>query len=607
MVGVVACVCGCVDPDDVSGSPTTPSGSDAATELAVPDVSEASDTEPAPDEPAPADVQAPQDDADEPAELPVVDDAAPPPPPNAYAFDLDGDGTNDTDAALSACAEGTCVSVDSSLVPTVVLTLAPSSPICDGNLHGSELVPIGDHTGDGVSELAVPHCRHDGVEGPPALAVVDVALGVVIAAAQAPPEQDNAWVAAPLGPEGRRWPILAPSYGDGLNEKGNWGALCAFRPGLPSSPACGVGFVSVPSTPTPTAFREVGGTLFDLDGDGWEDITLIFHQLVHTLSGASLAPLQTVEFDVAATSEPESPKWFHSGRNYGTHVTHFGPGGTIRHAIVGGTPVGSFADGLCNVSRFVAVLESTAGQPQTRHLAWARYFGFSSTIFSAYDAAWATNPEAVVARPADVMDDCIHRFGDSRSIMDSQHVLVFNTFDQSAPIDPCVDEQYQLYLPPTWTDEKADAWYGCFAKNVTSPGTWGMQVLRESDGLPLTGSQGTYVWGMGMAIAPCADVTYLVEYLPTTTAFDLSDAPPSTIQVQALTGGLWTSKGTFPVAGRPALRFESASGARGVGSYTAFAELVTMDRDGDGLLEVQLESGTWVGWSGQDFAFIVKE
>ena len=179
-------------------------------------------------------------------------------------------------------------------------------------------------------------------------------------------------------------------------------------------------------------------------------------------------------------------------------------------------------------------------------------------------------------------------------------------FDQQAPIDTCLWEQYQLYLPPTWTQEKADAWYTCFAQNVGAPGVWGMQAWREADGVGLTGSQQTYVWGASDQLLPSGEIVYLVEMLPAVAPFDLSGVALSELKVFALIGGLWADRGTFPVAGRPQLRSVPAAGPRGVGSYTSYAELTLADVDGDGNADVEIEAAQWVGYDEATESFVAK-
>jgi hypothetical protein len=531
------------------------------------------------------------------------------PRPTAGAWDLDADGEPESELSIGVCtsdASATCLAIDSPLTDAREVFLWAGTPACTGNLHGAAIALLGDHDGGALQEIAAAACRNDSVDAPPAVAVVDPDAGVVLAWASAPALHVNAWIAAPAAPDGLRHPVLAPSYGEGENPDGDWLRPCAYRPDLPEDPACGPGFASFLLSPPAPAFRVVGGTLFDLDGDGWEDLSFSFHRTIHTASIGTMSDLVATTFDVAAVDEPTSPPWFHSGRNYGTHRAFGSADGLARLLLVGGTPIGSFTDDLCNVSRFVAVLDATPGQPATRHLAWSRYYGFSSTIFSTYSPAFVGDPAADVARLADVVDGCIHRFSDSRSRMDGEDVLVLNVFTMDAPIDLCLDEQYDLYQEPAWTPEKADAWYECFGQNVAAPGVWGQHVLREGDGSPLTGSQETYVWGWTDALVPGDEVVYLVEVLPGSGAFDLSDRTPGTIEARALVDGLWSARGSFPDAGRPRVLAVPAEGSRGVGSYTPFAELSLADRDGDGLVEVEREDGTFVGWDAATGTFVGK-
>lgn len=114
------------------------------------------------------------------------------------------------------------------------------------------------------------------------------------------------------------------------------------------------------------------------------------------------------------------------------------------------------------------------------------------------------------------------------------------------------------------------------------------------------------VWGWTDALLPGGEVVYLVEVLPGSGAFDLSDRAPGTIEARALVAGLWSARGAFPDAGRPRVLAVAAEGAHGVGSYTSFSELALSDRDGDGLVEVEREDGTFVGWDEAAGAFVVK-
>jgi hypothetical protein len=527
----------------------------------------------------------------------------------AYEFDLDGDGNNDTDLKLAVCATtptSFCLHLTASSLLSkreIVIEAAGAK----GPTATRPVAAIGPHAGGALHEVAAVYTTSAGT---PALAVLDVEGKKVLARASAPVGQTASFTDHARGPGGRRYPFLAPSYGD-TPGAALWGYLCLYAPGASGSGTCGPHFRKVSTAPPDGAvvskgyfFREVGGYLQDLDADGWDEIHLIYHATVLAISAKTGAHVSSIQYDVAAASEPASPTLFHSGRNYGTHAAFTAADGSLKTLVVGGIPVGSFADVNCNVSRFVAVLSSVKGQPATRKLAWSRYLGFASTIFSAYDPKYAANPP--VARAADILDKCVHRFGDSYSVMDGSEVAIYNYFASDPPVDRCLDKQYQLYLPPTWTAAKAKAWYDCLAKNLKVTGVWGMQVLRLSDGLPLTGGQQNYVWGRTTTLLPGGEPIYLVEMTAKKTKYDLSQEPASKLQALALVKGLWTARGTFPQLGRPKLVSRPAEGPRGVGSSTAFAELTLQDLDADGLSEVQLADGSWVGYDAASKALVLK-
>ena len=78
-----------------------------------------------------------------------------------------------------------------------------------------------------------------------------------------------------------------------------------------------------------TPFREAGGYMQDLDGDGWEDMNFYFAGAVFTVSGQTLAPISTTTYDVSFTTMPlVEDQWFHGGRNYGMTIALTTPPGT---------------------------------------------------------------------------------------------------------------------------------------------------------------------------------------------------------------------------------------------------------------------------------------
>ncbi|MBL8678660.1 MAG: hypothetical protein JNK05_05820 [Myxococcales bacterium] len=542
------------------------------------------------------------------ADTPVVDSR----PRVEYMFDLDRDGRSDTNLALRACAgsTATCLAIDSSVVASSEVQLSAMGSRCAGSLVATPIRVLSNHTGDAMSEIAVAHCIDQRTSTPPALTVVDPSAHAIVAQTIAPSTQKNAWVDVVRGADDKLYPFLAPSYGDG-DTSGTygtaiWGRMCIFRAGAASTSPCGAGWIAGDTTlpSMPGWFREVGGYMQDLDGDRWDDVTLTYHAVAHAISGRTGAVLGTLSYDVASGM---APAFFHSGRNYGTHSATRAPDGTLRTTIVAGAPVGTFDDYNCNVSRFIAVLDARAGTPSSRRLAWTRYMGFASTIFNGpFTSEFAANPASRIARPADAMNNCVHRFSDSRSVIDGVDSIVVNYFRQDAPVDLCLALQYDLYVPPAWTDAKSTAWYSCFARNVRARGTWGMMALRESDGQSVTGGLEVYVWGRSDRLVPSGETIYLVERLPGPGFFDLSDRAPSALSALSLVRGLFQNRGVFPSNGRPAIRQVSPSGSVGVGSYTYIAELDTQDADGDGLLDVRMRDGRWIGWDRSTNAWVVK-
>ncbi|MFO0561201.1 MAG: hypothetical protein U0269_24500 [Polyangiales bacterium] len=528
-----------------------------------------------------------------------------------WAFDLDGDGSADTNLRVADCTSGsgTCLLIDSIAVPSRSVRLSANASRCSGTLVGDRLRLIGSHAGDRAQEIAVAHCLDQGTSTPPALTVVDPSAGVIVAQTVAPSTQKNAWVDALRGADSKLYPFIAPSYGDGDTSgtygSAIWGRMCIFREGVASASPCGAGWIAGDTTLSMAGwFREVGGYLQDLDGDGWEDVTLTYHSVAHAISGRTGAVLNTLVYDVAAGM---TPTLFHSGRNYGTHSATRSSDGTLRTTIVAGAPVGTFDDYNCNVSRFIAVIDSRAGMPSTRRLAWSRYMGFASTIFNGpFTSEFAANPASRVARPADVMNHCVHRFSDSRAMIDGVDSVVVNYFRQESAVDLCLSLQFDLYVDPAWTPAKSMAWYSCFARNVRARGVWGMMALRERDGQSVTGGLEVYVWGRSASLTSTGETLYLVESLPGAGYFDLSDRAASPLVVYSIAGGLFQNRGRFPVAGRPAIRQVSPTGSIGVGSYTYVAELELEDVDGDGARDVRMSDGRWIGWDRATSAWVVK-
>ncbi|MFN7959874.1 MAG: hypothetical protein U0002_01250 [Thermoanaerobaculia bacterium] len=568
----------------------------------------------------------------------------PRPPGTGYAWDLTRDGVNDTNLSYEPCNDGSgrqCLVVDSWLfrqprrIPVGGTDARPASTSPVTVAYEAPLRLIGDHNGDGLAEIALLYVRALGATSyAPALAVLDADSGTVLAQVTSPagltvtpdgyPISGDALF--PGGPGGLVYPALTPGYGDSnANPAKQWGWGCLFRLGQSSSD-CGPGFIRLDTRilggqpyGLSTWFREARGHLQDVDGDGWEDLNLPYHWAFLTLSGQTGAQLTTTGYDAAAGTGAQ-PVGFHSGRNYGVHAAAT-VGAVKRIVVAAGSPVGNFDDPYCNVSRWSGVLEQPAG-PTSRALSWVVYDGFHSNNWSSFPYVPPGGAAPTPTRWGDFSDKCLHRYGNARSVMDGQNVLLLDYFTvnwadpaNASLVGRCKDQQYQLYMDPPWTQAKQDVWNACASQHLAARGRWGMKVLSEANGGGLTGSLDTYVWGWSTTLRSGGEVLYLVEPTPNPVRFDLKDAsgqrlPPQALRVYALVNGLWSARGTFPAAGRPHLLDVPKVGGLGSGDFYPVRQLTLEDRDGDGLQEVliTLADGTdcWIGWSAATASWVVK-
>jgi hypothetical protein len=132
-----------------------------------------------------------------------------------------------------------------------------------------------------------------------------------------------------------------------------------------------------------------------------------------------------------------------------------------------------------------------------------------------------------------------------------------------------------------------------------------MKVIREADGAGLTGSLDTYVWGWSAALREGNEIIYLLEWLPNPVRFDIADdsgnrLAPSQLRAWALVNGLWSDRGTFPIAGRPVLVDVPKTGSLGTGDFYPVKSLWLEDADADDFQDVAIATASgvvWVGWS----------
>jgi hypothetical protein len=275
--------------------------------------------------------------------------------------------------------------------------------------------------------------------------------------------------------------------------------------------------------------------------------------------------------------------------------------------MVGGIPVGSFNDSLCNVSRFVGVLESNPGQPKSRSLSWSKYYGFFWPVYSG-------TPGSSTMLGYDIENGCIQRFSDSRSILNGSEVLIFNHFIQTVAANLCTQQLNNLYaaanaVPPDPAQVTAASVVlnACETANLKAQGNWVTAVLDESTGATISDNSNSYTWGWLNNFYPGTNPVYLVEAVASNMKFDFSDQTVPQIQARTLSpSGQWQTLGSFPVALRPEVNHVLSSGSRGVAASTYYADLYTADIDNDGLQDVRLTDGRYVGYSSNTNAFVIK-
>ena len=433
-----------------------------------------------------------------------------------------------------------------------------SVPLAEFQEYGAPCVTadyfryIGDFTGDGADEAYFLYCNGSGGR---TLFIVDFNAQKIIGRSTVPTafSSFSAFVGSTKDPESKLHPYIANGYGD----DGSWGYVCAYRPDIInkySDDTCGEGFVRIRTKPLklpsqfPSIFREVGGYSQDLDHDGWEDINLIYHYGIVTVSPRTLATLTETYYDVASSDEPSSPVGFHSGRNYGLH-TSFSYNNKQYNLILGGVPVGTYhsnptqgtSDAMCNVSRFVSLLE---GDVASRRLLWSDYHGFHSHTFQSYEAG-------TIHRYGDFQNGCIHYFNTQIFDINGRRVIAYNVFRESTPIDQCIPEQQEFYSGNT------DSWNACFPQNMQSAGRWSFVIKDLLTGADLVTHPNYYVLGSENLLSGTATEFAAIK-LPTTTKypFDLDGVSNKQYVAFALTNTFQIeSETSIPADALPTLNY----------------------------------------------------
>jgi hypothetical protein len=328
-------------------------------------------------------------------------------------------------------------------------------------------------------------------------------------------------------------------------------------------------------------------------------------------------------YDVAATTPPysELPEAFHSGRQLGT-LTSFSADGKERVLIVGGNPVGYFSGdasaAICNASRFVALLEGEPKAPATRKLRWSRYYSFYQPIFDPHDPLYpGANPELPpkLLKQADLVDRCLHIPSDGRvRASDGTALVVVNQFatDPQATVDGCANELWRLRCSGYAGQKEWAAFSACLQKSLKTTGSWSAHFLAEADGTLVLAASGVYIWGGAEGLLPQPGTLLVGEPMPGSLPFDVSGVAPKRSRlygVRRAAAGSWelVDHGELPGSGRPLIRYSAPPRDAQAATGGPFAELTAGDIDCDGLAELRLASGCWVGYSKAKQALVVKD
>ena len=408
-------------------------------------------------------------------------------------------------------------------------------------------------------------------------------------------------------PSGNKYPFIAPGahYLDGSSlagvaNPGTWTFLCIFDPAYIAnpSPSCATGFKPYQSEFTNagslSSFRHNGGWVSDVDGDGWGDINLPFLRYVYTISGNTGQQLGLSHIVPGSVWVPPLPADFDSGRLYGSYTEMKDPSGRQSVLISGANGVGTFSDANCNVSCYF-LLANWSGGSWTP--AWDTFLSFV-ILYDSY-------PPYVKKYN---LDGCIHRYDNSLEYIGGHPYVVFDYFTEDKPAPVCTYDLSQA--SPCQTSAITDA----IVQQAT--GFWSVSFLDAWTGVYLTAVANRYVWGRATNVVPNnTNPLLLVQGFTSNSgkvAFGQTASSVDALHVVQLTSApSWSLVGSVlnpPSAPKLIDRF-NYYGAYSVGlgsSNAGMPELNLKDIDGDGLNDVELQNGQWLGWSAAQGKLVIK-
>jgi hypothetical protein len=542
-------------------------------------------------------------------------------------YDLDGDGVVETAITYT----GNTIAIRGAVVRDVALDVPASFTL-------RQIVAIGNHVGSALSEIALRFDDPSTTGGyMTTLLVVDPDVAAVVARTTQPFRAENPVTTGyPLMADGRRIPVMVP----GLTQVAKaWEYLCKFDLSSTSS-VCGVGFSQVSVAPPPryTGFWNNGAPWFqDVTGDGYDDVHVKYYRalegrrqdggiltisLVDNVRSWTTLNMGDMARDADALFGAQTgPGWdtlsalsdgtFDLGRLYGT-ASAFRAGGRDKVLLVGGNPIGAFPNSttdvaqaplvMCNVTRYVGLLDSTPGALDSRRLQWGWYFGFYQNVIE--NRVNILLGDGALLKPGYLAHGCVHRYDDSRVSVEEKRAVAFSVFrlDALANQRTCETEQRAYFR--SRTDAADTVFRACVIGTSSSAGRWAVQVLDETTGASFLAVADTYLWGFSTEILPGGQTVFLVERFERSIPFNRSGVPDPQIRVLQLNSQPnWkvTDIGLLPAAGAPVVR------ERGYGSTPPpfahhksgnLSRLSTRPNAlAKGLVDFQMATGAWVGYS----------
>ena len=433
-------------------------------------------------------------------------------------------------------------------------------------------------------------------------------------------------------PRGNKYPFFAPgahsldgSASAGGANPGAWDFLCLFDPrfiGTPD-PACAPGFKHYTATFTTASgqsardasgFRHNGGWVQDVDGDGWGDINLPYLSYILTLSGRTGHQLGLSHIEPGAPVSPPEPPRFDSGRLYGAFTQLPDASGHTSVLIAAANAVGTFTDVACNVSRYFMLARWDGGMSAFTP-AWNDYLGFGGTVFSPASEAVGAFPNS----PRH-MTGCIHRYSNALEWIGGRPTILYNHFKASDSATVC-ETEWLAYVAASAaaspsTSELLKTYAACVTAQLPpSTGQWSIRVIDAWTGQRLGQTPHGYVWGRALNVIPAHPKLLLIQRFTANgavVAFNQTDAHPDALEfvelaspTVATTVAVLRAPPSAPRLGDP----NNYYGARGPGygaTWGGLPELVLKDIDGDGLNDIQLKNGQWIGYAPIQGTLVIK-